>query len=815
MKQLIGLLIISSFLLLSCKQKTAITPDDLIAYTPRNATAVIKINDYLSFRSELINNDFIKLLKKSSPYQNSTTLLKTLKYLNPKSPSILAFNEVGKDAFDYTFISKNHNNLFNIDSTISRDIKTISYEGANIKVLTIADKKLFSTSLGDHFVGSSSRLIIENLIRNSENLEADPKLKKLYQVAQTNVPANLFINHKKGKSFFNNVLSEDLANNLTEFNDWTSFDSNIAQDYIKLNGIAIASDSISNTLNTFKNSTPSTSYAAEIVPLSASYYLAYPALKGNESKIPQTKDSLFHKTTEMIEIGFQEEKAFAFTVSDNIDFEDRLQKFVITEEKYRDYSIWELNENSLIKTHFSKITEGIPTNYVAKIDDFYVFTEDMSLIEDLISNYQNSATLSQLPSYKNLRNELADESSILVIGNLEKLKENDAILSEEFKETIAKESFKDYKFIAFQYIAEGDFAHFHALLKKANTSTVNSNIITQVYNTTLDAEIATKPQFVLNHYTKKKEIVVQDVENNLYLIATDGKVLWKKELNGKVLGEISQVDLYRNGRLQLAFNTTDKMVILDRNGNEVSPFPIDFKNTITQPLAVFDYSNNKDYRFVIVMGKKIEMYNRYGKVVTGFILDETENTIINSPKHIRIGNKDYIILQESDGKLDILHRTGDLRIRTRGSIDFSGNEVYLYDKKFTTTNTSGDLIQVDQKGGLNKIELGLKENHLIDATSNTLATISDNILTIKDNKATLDFGIYTKPKIFYINDKIYVTVTDKQTHKVYLFDSNATLVKNFPVYGDSEIDLADIDNDKRLEMVTVGDKNSIICYKIN
>ncbi|MCF8715896.1 ribonuclease HII [Joostella atrarenae] len=815
MKQLIGLLIISSFLLLSCKQKTAITPDDLIAYTPRNATAVIKINDYQSFRSELINNDFIKLLKKSSPYQNSTTLLKTLKYLNPKSPSILAFNEVGKDAFDYTFISKNHNDLFNIDSTISRDIKTISYEGANIKVLTIADKKLFSTSLGDHFVGSSSRLIIENLIRNSENLEANPKLKKLYQVAQTNVPANLFINHKKGKSFFNNVLSEDLANNLTEFNDWTSFDSNIAQDYIKLNGIAIASDSISNTLNTFKNSTPATSYAAEIVPLSASYYLAYPALKGNESKIPQTKDSLFHKTTEMIEMGFQEEKAFAFTVSDNIDFEDRLQKFVITEEKYRDYSIWKLNENSLIKTHFSKITEGIPTNYVAKIADFYVFTEDMSLIEDLISNYQNSATLSQLPSYKNLRNELADESSILVIGNLEKLKENDAILSEEFKETIAKESFKDYKFIAFQYIAEGDFAHFHALLKKANTSTVNSNIITQVYNTTLDAEIATKPQFVLNHYTKKKEIVVQDVENNLYLIATDGKVLWKKELNGKILGEISQVDLYRNGRLQLAFNTTDKMVILDRNGNEVSPFPIDFKNTITQPLAVFDYSNNKDYRFVIVMGKKIEMHNRYGKVVTGFILDETENTIINSPKHIRIGNKDYIILQESDGKLDILHRTGDLRIRTRGSIDFSGNEVYLYDKKFTTTNTSGDLIQVDQKGGLNKIELGLKENHLIDATSNTLATISDNILTIKDNKATLDFGIYTKPKIFYINDKIYVTVTDKQTHKVYLFDSNAALVKNFPVYGDSAIDLADIDNDKRLEMVTVGDKNSIICYKIN
>ncbi|EIJ38953.1 hypothetical protein JoomaDRAFT_1955 [Galbibacter orientalis DSM 19592] len=815
MKFVVKILFLSLLITLSCAKKETVQTEDLVSYTPRHATAVIKINDYQAFKSEIINNDFLKLLQESTSYKNSASLVTTLKYINPKGTSILAFNEIGKEEFNYTFISKNHNNLFSIDSTVNRKIETITYEGASIKILSIGGKKLFSTNVGNHFIGSSSRLIIENIIRNSDHLKANPKLSKLYQVAQNNVPANIFINHKKGASFFKRVLSKSLANNLTEFNDWTSFDTSIAQDYIKLNGIAVANDSLNNTLNAFKHTTPSTSFASEIVPINATYFIAYPAINGNESEMKQMSDSLFHKATEMIEIGFQQTKIFAFTTSDNIDFEDRLQKFVKEETSYRDYNIWEINKTDLIKTHFSKITKGVSTNYVAKVDDFYVFAESINLLEDIISNYQNSATLSQLPSYKNLRSELADESSVLIIGNLEKLKNDSAILSEDFKASVAKKSFKDYKFIAFQYIAEGDFAHFHALLKKANTSTVGSNIITQLYSTTLDADIATNPQFVINHHTKKKEIVVQDVKNNLYLIGTDGKVLWKKELSGKIIGEISQVDLYRNGRLQLAFNTTDKMMILDRNGNEVSPFPIDFKNTITQPLAVFDYSNNKDYRFVVVMGKKIEMYDRYGKVVTGFILDETENTIINSPKHIRIGNKDYIILQENDGKLDILHRTGDLRIRVRGSIDFSGNEVYLYDKKFTTTNSSGDLIQVDQKGGLNKIELGLKENHLIDATANTLATISENILTIKNNKATLDFGIYTKPEIFYINDKIYVTVTDKQTHKVYLFDSNAKQVENFPVYGDSAIDLADIDNDKKLEMVTVGDKNSIICYKIN
>ena len=46
----------------------------------------------------------------------------------------------------------------------------------------------------------------------------------------------------------------------------------------------------------------------------------------------------------------------------------------------------------------------------------------------------------------------------------------------------------------------------------------------------LDAPLATDPQFVTDHRNNKKEIVVQDTENNLYLISTDGKVLWKKKL---------------------------------------------------------------------------------------------------------------------------------------------------------------------------------------------------------------------------------------------------------------------------------------------
>lgn len=814
MKYFFGIILIVCLGLHSC-QEAVIPVSDIIHYTPRKASVVIKINDFQAFKSELINNDFLELIKESDPYKDGKSLLSTLNYIEAKDPSLLAINEIGKGGFNYTFITKKHNDLFSIDSTVNRTIETLTYESASIRVLTIGKHKVYSTFFKNYFIGSSSKLIIENLIRNQDNLKADPSLVKLFEVAQSNTSANIFVNHKEAQRLFSKVLSDPLAKQVANFNDWTSFDSKITQDYLKLNGIALNNDGNKNKLDILKNTAPASSGAAEIVPINAHYFISYNAANSALIENEKTSDSLFFNSRELLKIRINDQQVFALSTSNNLDFEDRLQRYVKDQGDFRDFVIWNLNDSTVVSKHYPSLFPNIKSKHVAKVGSFYVFTDDIEPLESIISNFQNNATLAQLSSYKTLRNELADESSVLVIGNLEKIKENENILSSDFKKEFSKAKLGDYKFIAFQYIAESDFAHFHALLKKANTSTVNSNLITQMFSTILDAKVATQPQFVLNHYTKKKEIVVQDAENNLYLISTEGKVLWKKKLDSKIRGEITQVDLYRNGRLQLAFTTASKLMIVDRNGKDVSPFPIDFNQTITQPLSVFDYSKTKDYRFVVVMDQTVKMYNRDANSVDGFTFKNAKNTIINNPKHIRIGTKDYIVFQEKGGKLDILHRTGDVRVKVNGTIDFSGNPIFLYDGKFTTTNSDGDLIQVDQNGGINKLELNLKEQHLIDATSKTLATISENILKIKDNSTTLDFGIYTQPKIYYINDTIYVTTTDLQTHKVYVFNSSAELLENFPVFGDSEIDLDDIDNDNKLEMVTKGEDNSIICYKIN
>ena len=51
-------------------------------------------------------------------------------------------------------------------------------------------------------------------------------------------------------------------------------------------------------------------------------------------------------------------------------------------------------------------------------------------------------------------------------------------------------------------------------------------------------------------------------------------------------------------------------MILDRNGKIVKPFNIKLpKSTNPLPLSIFDYDNNRNYRFLIAQDRSLLMYN--------------------------------------------------------------------------------------------------------------------------------------------------------------------------------------------------------------
>ena len=409
---------------------------------------------------------------------------------------------------------------------------------------------------------------------------------------------------------------------------------------------------------------------------------------------------------------------------------------------------------------------------------------------------------------------MANESSMLFVSNalgIEFFAEQE--LSAEVFEGIKSNDFKEQVF-ASQMVMDNGFGHFNILASKIEKNQ-ERNTVSPLFTLELNTDLATDPQFVKNHRTKQQEIVVQDQNNMLYLISTDGKVLWTKQLDGRIQGQIQQVDIYKNGKLQLAFTTNDQFLVLDRNGDEVPPFKIDYEGGNLNPLAVFDYDGSRNYRFVITQGRNVYMYNNQAKIVRGFTFSEAPSNIFGAPKHFRVGNKDYLVFKLDNNTLRILHRVGSDRIKVDEKIDFSNNEVFLYKNKFSVTNKTGVLHQIDTNGKLTATNFNLNPDHGFYATSNTLVFMDDNVLSIKGRKVELELGVYSKPKIFYIYDKIYVGVTDIQNHKIYLFDSQAEPIPNFPVFGSSLIDLTDMDNDRKLELVAKDQDNSLIVYTIN
>lgn len=804
--------------ILACKTEVK-TKDSLLDHLPSNAALIIKINNLANFKSELKNNSFLAKTKGFSIHDELMDQLNGINHVSTDQPCVLAFYEMGKDNYDFVLISNKNPDLFNIQEVTNKTVETLSYEGKDLTKYSLDDYEVFAMSHNGDMILASSQMLMENMIRAKGSTPINPTLEKLYETAGINKSATLFMNLDGNPS----LLSLNEKNkSVKPFSEWVSLDFTANSDEVSLNGIAMAPDSTKNFINLFKGTAPLANKTPQYAPLNAQAILSYTfddyqVFANNQNTyLDRVKpvDSLFNTIEEVGIIYLNNQKVVLLNSYGTESLSDFLDRDKASSQSYQGSEIIELQKKNLLTEGFAPLVSSFEANYCTILENSFVFSESKEALQTIINNHSSGTSFGNSPIFQTAKAPLANESSMLFVSTdsgIDFFAEQE--LASKLFEPIQKTDLDEYAF-ASQIVGDSDFAHLNLLVSKVGKK-ATSNTVTPLFTLELDTDLAIDPQFVKNHRTNKQEIVVQDRNNVLYLISTEGKVLWTKQLDSRIRGPIQQVDIYKNGRLQLAFCTSNQFMIIDRNGEDVPPFKINFEGGNLNPLAVFDYDGRKDYRFVITQGRKVHMYNNKAKVVGGFTFTEASSPIIAAPKHFRVANRDYLVFQLEDQTLKILHRTGKDRIRVAEKIDFSSNEVFLYKNKFSVTNKKGVLHQIDTNGKLTATNFNLNKDHGMYATSNTLVFMDDNILSIKGKKVELDLGVYSKPKIFYIYDKIYVSVTDIQNQKIYLFDSQAEPIPNFPVFGNSLIDLTDMDNDRKLELVAKDQENSLIVYKMN
>ncbi len=188
---------------------------------------------------------------------------------------------------------------------------------------------------------------------------------------------------------------------------------------------------------------------------------------------------------------------------------------------------------------------------------------------------------------------------------------------------------------------------------------------TTEWETLLDTIAAIKPFFFTNHITGAKEIFIQDLNNNTYLINAAGRVLWKVPVRERISGSVYMVDYFRNGKFQLLFSGKNYIHILDRNGNYVERYPVRLRSASTNSLALFDYDNNRNYRlFIAGEDKQIYSYDISGSSVRGWKPFRTAGIVKTEIAYFRISGKDYLVASD-ESSVYFLDRTGNRRLNIK------------------------------------------------------------------------------------------------------------------------------------------------------
>ncbi len=356
---------------------------------------------------------------------------------------------------------------------------------------------------------------------------------------------------------------------------------------------------------------------------------------------------------------------------------------------------------------------------------------------------------------------------------------------------------------------------------------------TTEWETLLDTIAGIKPFFFTNHTTGAKEIFIQDMKNNTYLINAAGRVLWKVPLNERIIGTIYMIDYFRNGKYQLMFSGKNYIHLLDRNGNYVGRYPVKLRSPATNSLALFDYDNNLNYRlFIAGEDKMIYSYDKTGNVVKGWNPFRTAGYVKAEISYFKVSGKDYLVASD-ENSVYFLDRAGNKRVNLKESVTkASGSAMRLNpgsEPSVVCTSTDGTVQHIYFDGSIKKFSLKkFSDNHSFDNFDvdgdgfGEYIFIDKGLLYLYDhNRSEMfsrDFGSIDLGGpisfIFSGSDR-KIGVFDINKKQIYLIGINGETMNGFPLRGASMFSIGKLSDKSGWHLIVGGTDRFLYNYKID
>ncbi len=719
----------------------------------------------------------------------------------------------------------------------------------------------FATPQGILIISHSS-ILLEDAIRQlkqEKSIPDEPGFKKVAATAGKNVEANLYLNFKTLPRLLSSWLKPEYREKTASFNsfaDWAELDLNIKEESLFLNGFTTTGQSAGDYLNIFQKQEPGPTAITSVLPSNTVAFLSF-GMNNTEQFFRDYKNYLAANSREqsrssrLTSIGSTSstnpEDLFASIIDNEVaqvftdfkSFDLTQNTFTVIKIKSRNqaeqkmygmikgyaknagknpesfvsdmrfdsettFKIYECPYSDLSYTLFGPVFRKGSDQYFTFIGNYMVFGESKKSLNHFIHFNILQKTMQTDIDYQKFAENITTETNFYFYCNIAHAR---LFLSRYLSDQLAEglehnaTTFQKFQAMAVQLNTSGKMIYNNLFFRY---SSVYREEPKTVWETLLDTSIDFKPTFVINHYTREREIVVQDQKNNLYLINKVGRVLWKLHLPEKIMSDIYQVDYYRNGKLQMLFNTKNYLFLLDRNGNNVEKYPVRFRSPATNPMALFDYDNNRDYRILIAAeNKKVYNYGIDGSLIQGWDFNESENTVTNKIEHFRIGIKDYIVFKDKY-RVYILNRRGETRVPVDAIIPSSVNNNLILeanppsgDPRMALTDTAGTVYYIYFTGRAEKKEIGrFSPDHFFDyqdvdadGKKDFIFLDKNKLQVINQQKKTLFTHQFENeinlPPVYYqfsTNDRKIGVVASKAA-KIYLFNNDGSIYEGFPLRG--------------------------------
>lgn len=337
--------------------------------------------------------------------------------------------------------------------------------------------------------------------------------------------------------------------------------------------------------------------------------------------------------------------------------------------------------------------------------------------------------------------------------------------------------------------------------------------------------------WILDHRSGEYYALANNGES-LFALDARGTLRWSLNMRNPIQSKPQAIDLYKNGKIQVIFNTANAIHCLDVKGRQVDGFPIQLPANTSSELAVFDYDDNRDYRFLIATEDgNILNFQQEGISTKGWKYRSTSSPV-RMLKHVKAGARDYLFALHEDGEIQLLKRNGEVRFQTDLKIkgnpaniqfqmrkDIASSRVLFADQNDQVLDqTFGD----GSNGSLSGIAEGqhILVEDLDNDRINDLLVIDDNRLMVYDaaGRVILNTSDILLPDLapatYRFQGGKKIGLVNRSMALTSILDLDGKQLDGFPIEGASTPSIRDADGDGKLELLTVSLTGKVICYEL-